>query len=137
MLIQHVYKSLAIVAIATMVFVTSSVQAKGLFIINTGDEVFEVSEEPAITAGMGQGWKLGYACSHFGVLWADAWTWDCKMGAVNLEEFSYSDLPTEILDTYKDKYTMSDAQRGIWNKYGMLLFAGLLVVGGVVKSKSK
>jgi hypothetical protein len=52
---RYIYKSLVVASFAVMVFFASAVQAKGLFIVNTGDEVFDVSDAPLIKAAMGDG----------------------------------------------------------------------------------
>ncbi len=106
--------------LATTLSITPIIaQAKGIFIINTGDEMFEVNAIEQLTEDWGNGWKVGYKCSHLGIMWADIWTWNCKIAAVNLLEDSYDDLPENILTTVSGKYTMRNAVRGSWNHYGV------------------
>jgi hypothetical protein len=57
------------------------------------------------------------------------------MAAVNSEQFSYAELPPDIQKEYESKYTLSDAKRGMWNHYGIWLLAGVLVIGGLMKTK--
>lgn len=112
--------------------VSGVAEAKGLFILNTGDEMFEVADEPALAAA-GEHWKLGYKCKHFGVLWADVWTWDCHMAAVNVPDNSYADLPGELLDRLQSKYTLGDVHRGVWNHYGIWIILAALVLMGITR----
>lgn len=106
--------------------------AKGVFIFNHGDELFEVAPFPAEIAAVlpdTKTYKVGYKCSHVGLFWADAWTWGCKMVAANVEGKSYGDLPAEIVAQLeaKPEFAFSKAQRSFWNHYGFaLLVAGLL-----------
>ena len=106
-------------------------QAKGLFIINTGDEMFEVGSFPAEVVQTYPGtkaYKAGYKCSHFGILWADVWTWDCQLVAVTGDN-SYADLPDAVVSKMGSDplYAMGKAQRSVWNHYGVLL----LVLAGI------
>jgi hypothetical protein len=108
-------------------------QAKGLFIINTGDELFDIGSDPRITESLGDRWKLGYKCSHLGVMWADIWTWDCKIAAVNTLQDSYTDLPNEIKTELSTKYSMSNAIRGSWNHYGFLAMLASLAAFAYIR----
>jgi len=94
---------------------------RGFALINTGDELFEVAPFPAdvvraIPAAVSS--QVGYKCSHFGLFWADIWTWDCKLVAVTGEN-SYGDLPDELVAKLAadPQYAMSNAKRGFWNHY--------------------
>lgn len=114
-------------ALALCLFAALPSQAKGLFIINTGDEMFEVANFPADviqTHPAAKDYKAGYKCSHFGVLWADVWTWDCKLVAVTGEN-SYSDLPDDVAAKLAGdpQYAMSKTQRNFWNKYAFWLLS--------------
>lgn len=99
--------------------------AKGIpLFFNTGDEIFEVKNAP----DLGQGFKVGYACKHFGLFGADVWSWDCQLMAVNKADFSAADLEPEQQQQYQAEYPLSSRDRGIWNHYGILIL--LLVIGG-------
>ena len=105
------------------------------FVINVGDEIYDVGELPPEMqqeAPPGD-WKLGYMCSHFGILWADAWTWGCNL--VAYEGNTYADLPPDIKQRLESTYSMSDANRGAWNKYGIWLFVGLFVGGLLMRGE--
>ena len=120
---MYFQRFLAILALCLCAVVP--VQAKGLFIINTGDEMFEVASFPADviqTYPATKDYKAGYKCNHFGVIWADAWTWDCKLVAVTGEN-SFADLPDEVVTKLASDplYAMGKAQRNFWNHYGFLL----------------
>lgn len=103
--------------------------AKGApLFFQTGDELFEVAGAPELE----QGYSVGYACKRFGLFGADIWTWDCKLMAVNLEEFSVADLADELNAEIATRYTLSDRIRNPWNHYGailmVLILAGLALV---------
>lgn len=99
-------------------------QAKGMpLFFNTGDEIFEVNKAP----DLGDGFKLGYTCKHFGLFGADVWSWGCELAAVNKEEFSAAYLDFESQQKYEKQYSLSDRNRNFWNHYGILIL--LLVVG--------
>ncbi|MEY2863077.1 MAG: hypothetical protein RLY58_784 [Pseudomonadota bacterium] len=101
-----------------------SAQAKGLFIINTGEEFFEVSNFPAKVVEeypMTEGLKVAYKCSRFGVLWADVWTWDCsRVGIQSVDDSSYHEIPAEMDQVLASDPTYSERnmKRGGWNHYG-------------------
>jgi len=108
--------------------------AKGApLFFQTGDELFEVANAPKFDGG----YSVGYACQRFGLFGADIWTWDCKIMAVNLEEFAVSALPQEMQAEYSQKYTLSDRIRNPWNHYGAgLLGVGLVGIGFVRTRKT-
>ena len=122
---MFIQRFLAILALCLCAAVP--VQAKGLFIINTGDEMFEVGSFPADVIQTYPGtkdYKAGYKCNHFGLMWADVWTWDCKLVAVTGEN-SFADLPDEVVTKLASDplYAMSKAQRNFWNKYAFWLLS--------------
>lgn len=126
---MFLHRLLAILALSLVAALP--VQAKGLFVINTGDEMFEVGSFPADviqTHPAAKDYKAGYKCSHFGILWADVWTWDCKLVAVTGEN-SYADLPDELVAKLVSdpQYAFGKAQRNFWNHYGfwLVLMAGM------------
>ena len=110
--------------------------AKGVPIINTGDELFEVAPFPQKLISNYpdlQDLKVGYKCSRFGLFWADVWTWDCQqVGITSAEDNSYYDLPHDILAEIKDdpNYAMKKANRSFWNNYGIIVL--ILLIGGYI-----
>lgn len=121
---------LASISLALLVCLPA--QAKGIFMVNTGDELFTVaafperliSQFPALAQV-----QAGYKCEHFGLFWADVWTWDCKLVGVDAGD-SYYDLPEPVVSALATdpQYAMGKAKRGLWNHYG--IFAMLAAVGG-------
>lgn len=106
--------------------------AKGApFFFQTGDELFEIEGAPTFD----EGYSVGYACQRFGLFGADIWTWDCKLMAVNIEEFSVGEIDPEMKAEMEAKYSLSDRVRDPWNHYGAFGLTLLLVGGIVVKSK--
>lgn len=122
----------ATVALCLGVIATPAHAKRGIGVINTGDELFEVAPFPAeIVAVIPQAkdLKIGYKCSHFGIFWADVWTWDCKLVGVEGEN-SYTDLP-EAMRTQlaaDPQYAYSHAKRGLWNHYGFWAVLGAFAV---------
>lgn len=126
---RHILRCVYAIALMFAACFPMSANAKGLLIFNTGDEIFSVDKLPAnLAEEYPDGSELGYYCKRFGILWADVWTWECKLSVVSLEKESYADLPASDLAALENQYSMSDAKRGIWNKYGLLIIA-LLFVG--------
>lgn len=120
------------VATASLLALAPSAQAKIPIPVNTGNEIFEVGPlPPSLQAADPElaSWKLGYMCDRFGILFADVWTWNCKLVAYD-GKTTYSDLPPEVRATLEAEYPMSKARRGFWNHYGIgVLVAGFMAVG--------
>ena len=113
---------------------SSAAQAKIPAIFNTGDELFEIGDFPkeSIQAfGDLKDLKAAYKCKHFGLFWADVWTWDCSLVATSSAEANtYYDLPADLtaaLQNNKD-YQTSAMKRSFWNHYGIFIMI-LLIVG--------
>ena len=123
---------IATVALCLGVIATPAHAKRGIGIINTGDELFEVAPFPAdVVAAIPQvkDLKVGYKCSHFGVFWADVWTWDCELVGVENED-TYTSLPDELRAKLSadPQYAYSHAKRGLWNHYGFWAVVGAVVV---------
>jgi len=118
--------------LALCLFAAAPAHAKrGLMLINTGDELFEVASFPEDVIKdipKASGAKVGYKCNHFGVFWADVWTWDCKMVAM-LDENSYADLPGDIATRLAgdEQFSLSHAKRGFWNHYAFWVLIAAVV----------
>ena len=134
----------ATLALCLGVIATPAHAKRGIGIINTGDELFEVADFPAdVVAAIPQAkeMKVGYKCSHFGVFWADVWTWDCQLVGVSGEN-SYTSLPDELRNKLvaDPQYAYSHAKRGFWNHYGfwgaLALLVAFLGIGAVAGRKS-
>ena len=106
-------------------------EAKGLLIITTGNEIFDVADLPEELKGPEvAGWRLGWMCSRFGLLWADVWTWDCKL--VAYQDDSYSELPPELQAQLEEAHPKSEAKRGLWNRFGIFGMLGVVAVLGIL-----
>lgn len=118
-------------------------QAKGVLVFNHGEELFEVAAFPAeVVSKLAdvKNYKLGYKCSHIGLFWADAWTWDCKLVAANVEAKSYGELPDDVVSQLQanPEFAFSKAQRSFWNHYGfLLLLVGLVGLALLGKHSAK
>lgn len=118
----------------------SPAYAKGVPIINTGDEVFEIGAFPKELNTLYpelESLKAGYKCNHFGLFWADVWTWDCQLVAItSVDDNSYYELPAEINTALQNdpNYKMNKAKRSFWNNYGIFILI-LLIVGYILFTK--
>ena len=113
-----------------------SAQAGKFAVINTGDHFYEIGDlDPELVKLHPDfaGWKMGYMCEHFGIMWADVWTWNCKF--VSFQNNTYAEFEDDLRKEYEAKYSMSDTQRNIWNEYGIWMMVGLIGIGGVMGSK--
>jgi len=131
----------ATVALCLGVIATPAHAKRGIGVINTGDELFEVAPFPAeVIEAIPKikDLKVGYKCSHFGVFWADVWTWDCELVGVENEN-TYTSLPDELRTKLAadPQYAYSHAKRGLWNHYGfwavlaaVAVFLGIGAVSG-------
>lgn len=102
----------------------------GLIVINYGDELFELpaATESQVGKPAGASVKLGYKCRHFGILWADVWTWDCRpvflAGEDRFLEVPYALASSMAADP---RSHFSKVKRSFWNQYAFwLAVAGLL-----------
>jgi len=130
----------AFLILCAPLFFQTQAQAKiPLFIINTGDIIYPVADIPdelAETETDLSGYKLGYKCSHFGVLFADVWCWDKQLVLfkdTSIRNQEYMDLPDEIRPSLEKKYPFSKTDRSPWNKYGIFVIIGGMVFFGMMK----
>lgn len=103
--------------------------------VHTGNDVFEVGPLPAELQTWKpelKGWKIGYMCDRFGILFANVWTWNCKMVAYDGKN-TYDDLPPDWRDSLEAEYPMSKAKRGFWNRFGIVVLALGMVAAGAIK----
>jgi hypothetical protein len=123
---QRIAKIIVFALYAAVLTFSGSAHAKrGLLIFNTGDELFEVSSYQA--ASQLSPVKIGYKCSHFGLFWADVWTWDCTM-VEYLSDNAYADLPEQLRSELQNnsQYKLSKAKRGFWNHYAFWVLVSLI-----------
>jgi hypothetical protein len=131
-------------------FMPETAHAKGIAIINTGEDIFEAGPvpEPFFAALAPEdrvaaqqtlaGWEAGYKCSIIGVFWVYLYMWDCKAVAFKDDTFDDSpELVAAIDATYKGKYNA-----GFWKGTmrwvllaGAVLFGLAVVVMGAMGSK--
>lgn len=101
----------------------------GIAIINTGEKLFEVGPFPETAAPKDPKAQVGVKCNQYGLFWAAVWTSDCDLVAYFPEEESFAPLPAEIKAEVAKTYTTSDAKRGLWNRFGIVVF---LIIGGLI-----
>lgn len=126
-------KNILSVFVLMLVLVPGISFAKGApLFFQTGDELFEIKGAPAFD----EGYSVGYACQRFGLFGADIWTWDCKLMAVNIEDFSAGELGDELKAQMESTYSLSDRVRNPWNHYGVFVLLIALVGYFVVRRGS-
>jgi hypothetical protein len=123
-----------IIALGLFTFSEKEALAKGkipiLIIINTGNiiypvapippELAELSEDPDI-----EDWKLGYKCNRIGIFNANLWSWGNEL--VLYKGKTYSEIPPEIRQVLETDYPFSEAERSIWNRYGIVISVLIIV----------
>jgi hypothetical protein len=115
-----------------VLLVPGRAEAKGVpFIYNTGDQTFATGPLPPPLDAEPQlaGFEAGYLCQVQGVMWSYFSVSDCK--PVIFKDDTYMDDP-EIVAVITAKYKESDMQRGIWGRFGWMLFALVIVGGGLI-----
>ncbi len=104
---------------------------RGIAFVNTGSEFFDVAPLPPELGDELDGrWKLAYKCERLGVFWADVWTWDCGMVAFDGDN-TYADLPPDMIPELEAQHPFSQAQRSLWNRFGIIAVAGAGLIGGI------
>ena len=103
------------------------------FLINTGEVIHRVADLPAELASDPnlEGWQLGYKCSHFGILFADIWSWDEEL--VAFKDDTYADLPEDLKAELEEQYSFGDAERNPWQRYGIVMLLALVGGGTLMK----
>ena len=123
--------------VACLLLVPDRAEAKGVpFIYNTGDQTFATGPlpPPLDTEPELAGYEAGYLCQVKGVMWSYFSVTDCK--PVVFKGDTYMDDP-EIVAVITAKYKESDMQRGIWGRFGWMLFALVIVAGALIWLKEK
>lgn len=134
-------RTLALGLIAAALFLLAPTDAHArrglpLVVINTGDAIYEIGDLPAELAKDPElaGWKLGYKCQHFGVLWADIACWDKQL--VAFKDDTYSDLPPDVRQQLEAAHPWSATRRNPWNKFGIFAMVGVAGLAFAVKRRS-
>lgn len=115
-------------------FWAETAEAKGIFIYNSGEDVFATGPIPAPFDAEPdlQGFQAGYKCSIIGLFWAYFYTWDCKAVAFredSANSFTYIDDP-DLSAAIAAQYPESAMQMGFWTKHGRWIL--LLVIVGLI-----
>jgi hypothetical protein len=128
---RYTGKKLALaLSVMMLIFSTNAYAKRGLGIINWGEELFEVENFQNEFSIMGKPhsslMKIGYKCSHFGMFWADAFTWDCTMVQI-MDGEHYLKLPDNIAAQLigNPQYKLSKAKRSFWNHYAFWIFLSM------------
>jgi len=120
-------------------FYTPDAEARGMIVINTGEDVFETGDLPEDFEDIDElkNAKAGYKCQIFGVFWAYFHKWDCTPVAFDASTDTFWD-DSDLVDALEEEYSESDIKMPFWKGYGrFVLGAGLLgLVGfGVLRRK--
>ena len=97
---------------------------KGFGIVSHGDELVEVGPLPEVPEKV-----VGSLCQHFSVFWANVYTWDCRLVVTDKELQRYAEIPEPLKQDFEAKYSVANAQRGAWAKYGIFILLGLVGFG--------
>jgi hypothetical protein len=131
---------ITIAALLLLAISTSAHARKGIpFLFQTGDEMFQAGEWPQDALKVEPGladYKPAFLCKHFGLLWADVWSWDCQLVAGDLAQEAYADLPEELSASLKSQIPYSKAERGFWNHYGILVIILGIAASAFFKRKA-
>ena len=136
-MLMSVKRVLSVLCLGAALFLAApTAEAKGILIINTGEDVFETGPLPAsIAADLPAGAKAGYRCNVFGVFWAYLATWGCTPVAYVDEgsSFSYND-EADVIKAVSDQYSPSTIKMGFWAHHGRwLILAAILAFIGFTK----
>lgn len=137
---KRLLPAFAVAAIlAGAALVPTSAEAKGIAIINTGEDVFEAGPVPELadaTDPQVQRMRAGFKCSVFGVFWAYVHWWGCEPVLFfkdSSDSFTYdnSEVAKAMVTAH---YKQSDMKIGFWAGNGRWIFLGALVlfVGGPI-----
>ena len=128
----HLLSVLSMLTVGAIALGPSEAEAKGIMIINTGEDFFEAGpldeltnhEDPEMRK-----MKAGFKCHVFGVLWAYFHTWDCEpvIGYSDATSVTYINTP-EAKALVTAKYSEKDMQMGVWARHGRWAFAGVIIL---------
>lgn len=123
-----------LVALSCVTLNASDAHAKrGIAIINTGEQIFPVGPFPESAQVEDKSLQVATMCSQFGIFWAAVWTSDCRFVAYIPAQDAYADIPPEIMPEVEKTYSLSDGERGLWNRFGLLAIILLVVGFGIFK----
>ena len=127
---------IATLVVGYLVLAPSRADAKVPIIYQTGEEAFRCGPipEPFDKEPELAGFYAGYICNIKGVFWSYFSVSNCRPAAIKGD--SFFDAP-ELVAAIKAKYPQSSMQRGIWNKYGWMLLAAVVVIGLIMIVKDK
>lgn len=120
-----------------MVLVPARAEAAGVpLIYNSGDHAFPTGPlpEPLDKDPQLAGFQAGYMCQVKGVMWSYFSVSDCK--PVAFKGDSYID-DAEVVKAITAKYTEADMQRGLWGRFGWMVFALVIAAGAILWLKAK
>lgn len=120
-----------------VLLVPSRAEAAGIpLIYNTGDHAFATGPlpEPLDKDPQLAGYEAGYICQVKGVMWSYFSVSDCK--PVAFKGDTYID-DAEVVKAITAKYTEADMKRGLWGRFGWVVFALVIVAGGLIWLKEK
>jgi len=130
-------KSLLVVLglLGALLAMPARAEAKGILIYNTGDQTFATGPLPAPYDKDPElaGFQAGYLCQVQGVFWSYFSVSECK--PVAFQGDRYVEGP-ELTQALTAKYGEADMQRGIWGRFGWMLFALAAVAGVLIWLKS-
>jgi hypothetical protein len=124
-------KFLAVFVLAVIGVLSTTRDAAAIPVIyQTGKEAFECGPlpEPFDKEPELQGFKAGYVCDITGVFWTYFSVRNCQAAAITGNQYNDD---AKLVEAIKAKYPESSMKRGLWNRYGWILFA-LGILGGII-----
>jgi hypothetical protein len=120
-----------------VLLVPARAEAAGIpLVYNSGDHAFvtgplppPLDKDPDLA-----GYQAGYMCQVKGVMWSYFSVSDCK--PVAFKGDTYID-DAEVVKLITGKYTEADMQRGLWGRFGWMIFALVIVAGAALWLKEK
>ncbi len=123
-------KILAVCVLMVAFAMPSVASAKGFGFISHGDELVEVGPIPEAP-----GRVVGSLCQHVSVLWANIYTWNCRLVVTDKELQKYMEIPEPLQQEFEARYSVANAQRDVWAKYGIFVLIGLFGLMALKKKK--
>ena len=114
-----------LIAMGLLVGIGFNVGALGFFLFTWGEEIYDVGPLTGSLATEYPGMRAAYKCMVFGVFWANFHVWNCEPVVSDGE--SYYDDPS-LGQAVSEAYSMSDAERGVWNKHGRWVFLAIILI---------
>ena len=128
----HLLSVLSMLTVGAIALGPSEAEAKGIMIINTGEDFFEAGPLPELAEHENPEFRklqAGFKCEVFGVFWAYLHWWDCEPVLFYKQGDTYNYLNDETAKALVTaKYSQKDMKMSFWAANGRWIFAGLILL---------